>query len=241
MRIGFSKRRFLEAAARFALIATLSTGALTDAVSVPLLETAGLLALMRDRSPGERTAGTLTDTKRALPDFPAEPETSAFREWGVPPPGAGSHFGGSSGGTGDTPEHPVDATPDVERPDLGVGFSPPPDGLPGVGRDGFIVPPFSGGGGGGGVISPGVGGGVIVPPPPVAAVPEPATWMTMFVGFGAIGGLLRWRRRMSLRRSRNARAAAIAPTDEDRRYLQGSAPYLRAYSRWLHTPAGLPA
>lgn len=32
-----------------------------------------------------------------------------------------------------------------------------------------------------------------------AAVPEPATWLTMLLGFGAIGGLMRYRRRPALR------------------------------------------
>ena len=55
---------------------------------------------------------------------------------------------------------------------------------PGAGPGGgFLVPP--GGGGGGGINPP-------PPPPPVSGIPEPTTWMTMMIGFGAIGGAARW-------------------------------------------------
>ena len=33
-----------------------------------------------------------------------------------------------------------------------------------------------------------------VTPPPVSAVPEPATWAMMIVGFGMVGGAARYRR-----------------------------------------------
>ncbi len=37
--------------------------------------------------------------------------------------------------------------------------------------------------------------GRYTPPPPPPAVPEPATWALMIVGFGAVGGSIRYRRR----------------------------------------------
>ena len=78
------------------------------------------------------------------------------------------------------------------------------------------VPILTGGGGGGGgppvlpgIPPPGGGGGVfvpppiittVVPPPPPAtsAVPEPASWAMMLVGFAMVGGALRRKRRIGV-------------------------------------------
>lgn len=45
--------------------------------------------------------------------------------------------------------------------------------------------------------APGIGGGSGAIPPPLAAVPEPATWAQMIIGFGVVGGATRvaWRSR----------------------------------------------
>lgn len=71
-----------------------------------------------------------------------------------------------------------------------------------------IVPASSGGGGGPPVLSDipgpggGIGGGIVapppivtqeVPPPATSAVPEPASWAMMLVGFAAIGSVFRRR------------------------------------------------
>ena len=69
----------------------------------------------------------------------------------------------------------------------------------GGGGIGVVVPPTGGGGGGTAPPPSGVeptppGDVVVVTPPPVSAVPEPGAWMTMILGFGAIGGQLRRRR-----------------------------------------------
>jgi len=78
------------------------------------------------------------------------------------------------------------------------------------------VPILTGGGGGGGgppvlpgIPPPGGGGGVFVPPPiittavppppPVtSAVPEPASWAMMLVGFALVAGALRRKRRIAV-------------------------------------------
>lgn len=61
--------------------------------------------------------------------------------------------------------------------------------------------PGGGGGGGGGSISTPVVA-IVPPPPPVAAVPEPATWAFMILGFGLIGFVLR--------RSRSGKIAVVS-------------------------------
>ena len=38
----------------------------------------------------------------------------------------------------------------------------------------------------------------IVIPPPNGAIPEPATWLMMILGFGAIGGMMRAKRRQNV-------------------------------------------
>lgn len=74
----------------------------------------------------------------------------------------------------------------------GTNFIP----APGLGGGGGGLP--GGGGGGGGGTGGGGGGETVIPPaPPPGAVPEPATWAQLIVGFGVIGGASRvaWRQR----------------------------------------------
>lgn len=48
-------------------------------------------------------------------------------------------------------------------------------------------------------VSPGGGGSVLLPPPPApGAVPEPATWVSMMVGFGMVGMGIRAARRKEI-------------------------------------------
>lgn len=70
-------------------------------------------------------------------------------------------------------------TPDALPPRDFV-YNPPGGPVPGFP---FVPPggPNPGGGGGGGIVPPG--------PPP--AVPEPAAWLQMIIGFGVIGGATR--------------------------------------------------
>ena len=113
-----------------------------------------------------------------------------------------------------TPEIPLLAVPEELLPasalsPLGVGSPSAVNGGPGpaIGTPVFFPGIPGGGGVVGGVPTPPGGGGVVTPPPattvpppvtppaitPVPAVPEPATWAMMLIGFGLVGGLLRRR------------------------------------------------
>jgi hypothetical protein len=135
------------------------------------------LAVLEGRSPGEREAGALFQTKPRpvapvarvrprRPGMPAEPVAA------VPPP---TPFI-------DLPGAPVPLGGEVELPIAPVVFG----GVPG-GPGGPPIPVF---GGGGGFPPP----PPVVPPvvtPPVAAVPEPSTWAMLILGFGLVGAVLR--------------------------------------------------
>ena len=149
------------------------------------------MALLEDRSPGDRTAAELTKTKKkAAPEQRAlgkitKPETPPEFEEALAPPAP----------VIETPPFPVALAglgPLVESP------APPPGG------GGFITTGTGGGGGG--------GGGTENPPPenpppenpppenpppenPPPVVPEPATWASMLLGFGITGLVMRRRRR----------------------------------------------
>lgn len=147
---------------------------------------AGVADMMRSRSPGRRGATYMTKFRaaprpvhriaRALPRIrqPMAPLVAA-----VPPPliPALPYFAESiapplipvSGGILEGPAVPC-----------GCGFFSP----------GIIIPPFGGGGGGIFLLPP---GGTVVTPPPPPAVPEPAAWATLILGFGLLGGALRAR------------------------------------------------
>jgi len=176
------RRRFLTGAAAIGLAVASAfavasfTGA--DLGGAATARAQSLIDLLDKRSPGRRTQGELTKTKvrhallasrlAAVPStkLPAELE----QVLAAPPPAL----------------LPVD----VAAPPL-VEMAAPllPPGI-------FASPP----GGGGGVTSPPGGGGPGSPPgqPPLTpvpppAVPEPGTWLTMLVGFGLMGFLLRRR------------------------------------------------
>ena len=165
--------------------------------SVPGIDAAkSFLAMMTDRSPGDRTKAELTKTKqRKLPDVP---EQRALGKIAKPEP----------------PKEFIEAiAPTVAKPveefapalaALGPLLVTPPPG----GGGGIIIPPQSPPGGGGGTPP---GGGTTPPenpppeeppveePPPEQppVVPEPGTWATMLLGFGLTGLVMRRRRRKS--------------------------------------------
>jgi len=138
------------------------------------------MALLDDRSPGDRTAAELTKTKKKAPEEralgkitkPEPPPEFVEAIAPVPPPTLA-----------EVPPFPVALAglgPLVEIPPL------PPGG------GGFITTTDTGGGGAGGTDNP------EKPPenPPPPVVPEPATWATMLLGFGLTGWLMRRRRRL---------------------------------------------
>lgn len=156
-----------------------------DAVQAAVAKAESLADLIGQRSPGQRTSALLTKTKharalaraRAGPhvDVPSQTELAKVL---LPPP---------------SPEVALDLAPAL--PMASLNTQPP--------LAGFIVPPP--GGGGGGLVSPpgGGGGGGVSPPggtetfpsgprePVPSAVPEPASWALMLLGFGLVG----WRAR----------------------------------------------
>ncbi|MBB3693415.1 PEPxxWA-CTERM sorting domain-containing protein [Sphingomonas sp. BK580] len=157
-------------------------------------------AILGARSPGGRDAGAMFTTKPAKQRLASRPR--------VPLPGAPSERVLSN-----VRERPSIgwAPPYVELPETPLAFAPgvpvgdvplTPAALGPLPPGGGFTPstPFIPGGGTGGG---GGGGGDIVTPPP--AVPEPATWATMILGFLMVGGALR---RVARRRAAEADAAA---------------------------------
>ena len=206
------RRRRLAAggAALAALIAApLSINAFMgfDSAFVGLDAAKSLMALLEDRSPGDRTAAELTKTKeKAAPEQRAlgkvrKPETPPEFESALAPPPPSLT---------DIPSFPValgGLGPLVEIPN-------PPRGGGGIVIMGG--PPGGGGGGGGGggdnpptenpptenppsenppPPPPDDSPPENPPPPPPPVVPEPGTWATMLLGFGLTGWMMRRRRR----------------------------------------------
>lgn len=178
-----------------------------------------IMAMLEARSPGTRPDGALIASKaiaqagtmprqyampktreRATPGGLASPGPVAgsaapfvprgisalplSRISNVTAPGAYNPFPGSGSDPGgiiipvesSAAVPPVVGGPPVDSNPPGIGV-PPDVGVP----PGVVVPPDGGGGGG-------------TPPPPVA-VPEPVTWMSLIIGFGLTGAMIRLRRR----------------------------------------------
>jgi hypothetical protein len=155
---------------------------------LPGLDSArSFLAMMTDRSPGERTKAELTKTKstklamatpkmRALPKV-AKPELPKEFVAAIAPP------------------LPNIAEIPATAPLTSIGPLLITPGIPG-GGGGIVVPPQAPPGGGGGPPGP-PPESPPGPPPPVdtPSVPEPGTWATMLLGFGLTGWMMRRRRR----------------------------------------------
>jgi hypothetical protein len=153
------------------------------------------------RSPGARAAGALASLKQKRQAALHERALPKTRRFAAP-------VGPLAAIVGASPVPPVAIVPPAV----------PPPGTPlyGVVGKPEVIPaaPPLGGGGGGGVVFPaapsvgGGGGGIVVPPavttvpptttpgvPGTSAVPEPASWAMMLVGFAMIGRVLRRSRR----------------------------------------------
>ena len=160
----------------------------------------GLLAALADplslfaaRSPGARGGGALLSTKGG----PSERVLSTIRDRDPPPDPPGA----DNPGLPVTPEDVAALAPPAEgaAPGDGGGSGDPGPGGPSFGS----FAPFSAPGGGGGFF-PGGGAPTFVPPPGspppgggggVSAVPEPATWAMMIIGFFSVGAMVRRRAR----------------------------------------------
>lgn len=152
-----------------------------------------LMALLSGRSPGDRAAGASANkTKRPLiqhrmaeRDSPATPPLAMA----VPPAAM--------------------AVAPLLAPPAAAAIVPAAAAIvpAAAASSGFFLPPFLvplGGGGGGITVAdnPPGGGNPPPPPPPGPAVPEPDTWLMLTIGFGALGGILRRRRKLSTKDSR---------------------------------------
>jgi hypothetical protein len=155
------------------------------------------LSLFEQRSPGERGAGALLSTKGARKS-PKENVRETARN-AAPPAEPQSPFAGLA-----EPELPALAFLGVPE---GAPLTTPffSEGLPGPSAF-FGGPPLTGlpgavggpglPGGGGGTTPPGTTPGTPTPegpPSPPLAIPEPATWLTMLLGFFVTGLIVRWR------------------------------------------------
>lgn len=146
------------------------------------------LAMMADRSPGDRTKGELIKTKERK--APA-PEQRALGKISKPEPP--KEFLDAIAPPGPKLDQPAQFAPVLTG--LGPLLVPPPPG----GGGGIVVPPQAPPGGGGGVTPPEAPPPETPPPetPPEhpPAVPEPGTWATLLLGFGLTGWMIRRRRR----------------------------------------------
>lgn len=170
-----------------------------------------LMGLMQNRSPGERGSAELRQSKKsALAVTVAAPRSaralSAVRD-------------SKPRAAGQSREMALETSPFIEDDGTDVMFMPGGEAgpvadiqtallAPPVSSGGIFIPPSGGGGGiGGGVSNP--GDGDIAPiPPVVSAVPEPATWLNMLIGFAAVGLLIRRRRAGTRRGFFSARSRA---------------------------------
>jgi hypothetical protein len=185
------QRRLLAAAGALAFALATASGVAsytdTDLAGAAAAKAQSLVDLIKQRSPGPRTAAQLTKTKSVrrlaerLPSSEVGKVPANLAEVIVPP------------------------IPDLVPVDLG----PPPQlaflempTLPGS----ILVPPSSGPKvppGGGGCCAGPPSSPPIVPPhtPPPPVLPEPGTWMTMLFGFGFIGWAMRRGRAPALKRA----------------------------------------
>ena len=165
---------------------SLASFAGTDLADAAVSHAKSLMDLMDQRSPGARTEAELTKTrhdKEALTDREPAIVPRNLAEVLVPPESTL------------VPADIVAPAPPVELASTlppGIVLVPPTDGV--------VVPPPGGGiitppGGGGNTPPPG-GGNTPPPGPPDTPpgpppLPEPGTWMTMILGFGLVGWLIR--------------------------------------------------
>jgi len=155
--------------------------------TIPGMEAAkSFMAMMSERSPGDRTKAELTKSKHhAVAEKPAQRALGKITK-----PAPPKEFEEAI-----SPPLPAleELPPVALKDDIGpLLLTPQPPG------GGIIAPPQAPpGGGGGNPTPPGEEPPVTPPPPPPPAVPEPGTWATMLLGFGLTGWVMRRRRRTS--------------------------------------------
>jgi hypothetical protein len=217
----FSRGQIASAAVCLGIVISLSTTAFGDG----LIRSAGIniASILGDRSPGARTSANLIKDKRS-----EAPGSRALARTGTrqSPVDLGALVEAAAPAIiAAAPENligspllmaglaPLPALDGFQTPDFvsfpGTGFG----STAGGGGGGVIGLPGGGGGGAappGGGSSPPIDGGPIggTPPPPgvVAAVPEPSVWLTLILGFGAIGWSIRRNRGKLCHPKRSRRA-----------------------------------
>lgn len=166
----------------------------TNGIDVPGVRApASIMAMLDQRSPGERTAAELTKSKRKMAQAPRQralgkivkPEErtlpKSFVDAISPPAPVISPVAPPVGVA--AAEAPLAAP--VKAGLVPFGLAPPPGG-------GIFSPP--GGGGGGDNPPPPPPPGPDTPPPVLPAIPEPSTWAMMLLGFGMTGWIMRRQR-----------------------------------------------
>jgi len=218
--------RLLGVTAAIGLVVAFTVPATDGGPSYGVAAARDIMALIADRSPGERTHGKLSNTKLAkLPKLPYQFAKAAIHEprpEGLP-------------GIMDSAPRIIDplvepATPfSVATPPVGPADEPPlPPIFTGGSSGGVIV--FDGGSSGGGSSGGSSGGGSSSggsssggsssggsssggtenpPPPPV--VPEPASWLMMIAGIGIVGTILRRRKAGGVLRGLAAKSPVPGP------------------------------
>ena len=152
------------------------------------------MSVFAARSPGQRRAGALAQTKARYASRAVAPGASPSERVlaGVRSrPGAPAVFDALPDAPGAAGPAPGAAPVEPFASGLGVPFAEAgfPNALAGAPGFGLVSDTPAPGGGANAV--PGSGGGAT--PAPAVAVPEPMTWLTMLVGFLAIGAILRVR------------------------------------------------
>ena len=174
----------LSLAVALGMAFSLESFAGTDVADAAVNRVKSLMDLIDQRSPGERTEAELTKHKK---DALAEREPALFpkilADVLAPPAAALAPVGI------DAPVPPAELASALPPAIFLIPSATPPGG-------GVITPP-----GGGTIIPPGGGtpppGGNTPPPGPPDTphgpppLPEPGTWMTMILGFGLIGWMMR--------------------------------------------------
>jgi PEP-CTERM motif len=152
--------------------------------SIPGIEAAkSFMAMMAERSPGNRTKAELTKIKQAAAPAPTQRALGKITK-----PEPPKEFVEAI-----APPLPVieELPPVALKEDIGpLLLTPQPPG------GAIITPPQAPPPGGGGP-NPPPPPGEEPPPPPPPAVPEPGTWATMLLGFGLTGWAMRRRRRQT--------------------------------------------
>lgn len=162
-------------------------------IAASVASAVGVDDVLAGRSPGQRLWADVTKGKPAAAALP-RPERQARALPRVRNPAPQARPAAAVAGPSDLFGPGVlDASP---VPPLFAGGLPPGPVATGFyGGPTFLPGPGLGGGGGGiGGGGGGGGGGGDVPPGDIPGVPEPATWLLMIFGFGALGFRLRNRR-----------------------------------------------